>query len=300
MAKKVYIRIPASIGNMGSGFDCAGLSLKLYNEFTVERAKATEIEFSEPPDEASPEQVLSLFLKAFNITMKISGEKSFPVKIRMDNNIPFKRGFGSSATVILAGVISALLLTDRSIRKEDILKISLPVEGHIDNLAASLYGGFAIGSADTVKVVSIQPPEKLIVIAFIPAEGLSTKLAREVLHSEVSVSDAVYNLSSTGFLCAAFFLKRLELLKFGLGDKLHQPYRAALIPHLKTLLVYRKPASVIGGCLSGAGPSVVFFAESKNSKRALLEVKNIVREEKLKGDVFLFYPGGKTSWKVVK
>ncbi|MCM8762080.1 MAG: homoserine kinase [Candidatus Omnitrophica bacterium] len=300
MIKKVYVKVPASIGNMGSGFDCAGLSLKFYNEFNVERTKKTEIVFSKPPEEISSEQAFSLFLKAFSITMKNLGLKTFPVKVRMENNIPFKRGLGSSATVILAGVISGLLFAGRKISKEEILRISLPIEGHIDNLAASLYGGFVIGRQDTLTVVSIMPPENLRVVAFIPERGLSTKIARDILPADVSLSDAVYTLSNTGFLCAAFFLKKLDLLKFGLEDRLHQPYRAKIIPHMKTLLVDRKPELAIGGCLSGAGPSVVFFCKSRNSKKVLLEIKTTVREEKLNGNVVLLYPGGKTSWKVVK
>lgn len=300
MIKKVYIKVPASIGNIGSGFDCAGLSLKLYNEFNVERAKATGIKFSKSLEGVSSEEVLTLFLKAFNATIKILDENPFPVEIKMENNIPFKRGFGSSATVILAGVISAFLLTGRKIRKEDVLRISLPVEGHIDNLAASLYGGFTVARTDTLTVVSAAPPEDLMVVAFIPEEGLSTKKARDILPENISMADAIYNISNMGLLSAAIILKKIHLLKFATEDKLHQPYRALLIPYLKSLLEKKIPSSVISGCLSGAGPSVVFFTEKRKSSRALLDIENVVKEEKLKGKVSLFTPGGKTSWKVVK
>ncbi|MCX8082608.1 MAG: homoserine kinase [bacterium] len=300
MIKKIYVKVPASIGNMGSGFDCAGLSLKLYNGFIVERAKKTEMEFSKSFEDVSSKKILLLFLKAFNSTLKTNGKDVFPVKVNMENNIPFKRGFGSSATLIIAGIISAFLFIEQKIKKEDILKIALPIEGHIDNIAASLYGGFAIGKVDTLKVISVKPPDNLRVIAFIPAKGLSTKIAREVLPQSISVSDIVYNLSSMAFLCAAFFLKKLDLLKLGLDDKLHQPYRVKVIPHLKTFLVDKKPLSVLGGCLSGAGPSIVFFTESEKTQKVISDVKTIIRKENLKGEVFLLYPGGKTSWKVVE
>ena len=300
MVKKVYVKVPASTGNMGSGFDCAGLSLKLYNGFIVERAKETGIEFTKYPEGASPSEVLVLFLKAFKSAMDYVNEKPFPVKVKVENDIPFRKGFGSSATVILAGVISALLLTGKKVKKEEVLKIALPVEGHIDNLAASLYGGFVIGKVETLTVVSVAPPKSLSVVAFIPEEGLSTKIARKVLPSFIPFSDAVYNISSFGFLCATFFLKRIDLLKDGLEDKLHQPYRAKMIPHLKGLIFDRKPGVILGGCLSGAGPSIVFFAERKDGKRALLEIEDTIRKKKIKGRISLLEPGGKTSWKVVK
>lgn len=300
MVKKVFIKIPASIGNMGSGFDCAGLSLKFYNEFIVEIADKTEIKFSSPLGDVLPDEVLSLFNRSFKEALKTAGKEFFPVKINMKNNIPFKMGFGSSATVILAGVISGLSFAGRKIVKEEVLEISLPIEGHIDNLAASLYGGFAIGRADKIVVVSISPPEQIKLIAFIPEKGLSTKDARDVLPSVVPFSDAVYNLANVGLLCAAFFSKNIDLLRYAIEDKLHQPYRAKIIPHIKTLLFDRRPSSVIGGCLSGAGPSIVFFVEKSSVREALSEVKKIVEEERLKGSVCVFSPGGRTLWKVLK
>ncbi|MBN1445619.1 MAG: homoserine kinase [Candidatus Omnitrophica bacterium] len=300
MAEKIHVRVPASIGNMGSGFDCAGLSLKVYNEFTVSKSGRTEISFSKACLSVSSGMVLDLFTDAFKAGLKHSGRKAFPAAIEIRDRIPFKRGLGSSATVVLAGVISGFLFGGRKISKTEILKLSLPFEGHIDNLAASLYGGFAIGGPAGSPIVASPAPERLRIIVFIPAEGLSTKSARDVLPKKVPFSDAVYNIAGYGMLCSSFFIKDLNLLKIGLCDKLHQPYRGKLIPHLEGFLTREISPHIIGACLSGAGPSVAFFADFRNIKEAVCAVKKAVTDEKLSGDVRIFSPGGRTEWKIIE
>lgn len=299
MIGKVHVKVPASIGNVGSGFDCAALSLKFYNEFTIERARRTEISFSEECLSVSSKKVLALFCRAFSAALKWSGKNSFPVEIELINRIPFRRGLGSSATVVLAGVISGLIFAERKLNKAEVLKISLPFEGHVDNLAASLYGGFAIGGPEGSPIVAFPPPEQLTVIVFIPHEGLSTKSARDILPKKVPLSDAVYSMSGYGLLCAAFITKDLNLLKYGLRDKLHQPYREKLISYLKGFLTRKMSPYIIGACLSGAGPSVVFFTDRMNTHKAVCAVERAVTAEKLSGDIRVFSPGGRTRWKIL-
>jgi len=300
MTKRIYIKIPASIGNMGSGFDCAGLSLKFYNEFTVTRAARMKISFSDTHYSVSSKNVSGLFSRAFAAGLKYYGENTFPVEMAIENKIPFKRGFGSSATVVLAAVISGLLFAGRRIIKKEVLRIAFPFEGHIDNLAASLYGGFVLGGNEGKTVVRIPAPEMLRVIAFVPGEGLSTKSARDILPDKVPLSDAVYNMANYGMLCSAFFLKDMSILKFGLRDRLHQPYRSKIIPHLEGLTEREISPYVIGACLSGAGPSVVFFATDKNVKKALSAVTNAINEKNINGDIHIIIPGGRTIWKIIE
>jgi homoserine kinase len=218
----------------------------------------------------------------------------------MLNRIPFRRGFGSSGTIILGALISAFKLSGHQIKKDTLLKLAVEIETHIDNLAASLYGGFVFGFSEKDKIVTykMSPPKDMRVVAYIPESELSTSDARNVLPSKVPIGDAVYNLCSFGFLCTAFSSGNLELLKYGTRDKLHQTYRGELMGYLEKLTRLNSK-SLLGACLSGAGPSVIFFTQKKMQESAVKEVEDKIKEDQLKGEVKLFATGGKTVWKVL-
>lgn len=299
--KRVCVTVPASIGNVGSGFDCAGLSLKFYNRFLVERSREDCMKFLYNGSRTAESKTLGLFMKAFNAGLGRLGEKPFHASVEVANRIPFRRGFGSSGTVILAGIISAFAYCGHRIRRHDILDIAVPIEGHSDNLAASLYGGFVLSSLQeggSARVVSVPVGDELRVVSLIPAEGLSTSEARRVLPEKVEMQDAVFNLSGFGFLCMSFALKDASLLGHGLRDILHQPYRSRLMPHLEELLSYDAGGRVLGACLSGAGPSVAFFTLKGHEKQVARDIERKAFEMGVKGCVRIFRPGGMTSWKV--
>ena len=180
------------------------------------------------------------------------------------------------------------------------MKLAVEIETHIDNLAASLYGGFVFGFSEKDKIVTykMSPPKDMRVVAYIPESELSTSDARNVLPSKVPIGDAVYNLCSFGFLCTAFSSGNLELLKYGTRDKLHQTYRGELMGYLEKLTRLNSK-SLLGACLSGAGPSVIFFTQKKMQESAVKEVEDKIKEDQLKGEVKLFATGGKTVWKVL-
>jgi len=299
--KKIMVRVPASIGNVGSGFDCAGLSLKFYNSFLVERSSKAGFELNDRISSESVEKTGELFMHAFNTCLKHLGKSPFNVKVCVDNKIPFRRGFGSSATVILGGIISAAKCCNCNVNKEDVLNMAVSIEKHIDNLAASLYGGFVFGSVINGRPVTvrIEPDKDLRVVAFIPDYELATEDARNVLPCKVPMDDAVHNICSFGFLCMAFALKDFRLLNYGTVDRLHQPYRKKLMPHLGELTETWDFSGIMGACLSGAGPSVVFFAGKKSAEEVRQKVAEKIKKAGLKGKVGIFKLGGRTSWKIL-
>ncbi len=298
-AKKIRVKVPASIGNVGSGFDCAGLSLKFYNEFFVEKSSKNSFRLCNKISSESEKKTEELFMHAFNTGLEYLGEKSFNVKTDLINRIPFRKGFGSSGTVILGGIVSAVKLCRCNVTKKDILNMAVPIEKHIDNLAASLYGGFVFGGYIDGRIVIARIPtdKDLRVISFIPGFELSTAEARKILPDKVPINDAIYNLYSFGFLCMAFSSKDFHLLRYGTRDRLHQIYRNRLMPYLEELTGDWKGKKILGACLSGAGPSVVFFTEKKSQDEAEKEVKHKIITSGLKGDVRHFSVGGRTTWK---
>lgn len=298
---KIFVKVPASVGNMGSGFDCAGLSLRFYNTFLVEKSGKNRVVFENSSSPVVVRKAGELFMESFNGGLKYLCKSPFNVDVRVSNNIPFRRGFGSSGTIILAGIISAFMYYLDKIKKEDVLRLAVPIEKHMDNLAASLYGGFVLGGDIGGKTVirKVAPHKDLRVIAFIPGHELSTQEARDILPGTVPLNDAVYNICSFGFLCYAFCTGSLRLLKYGTKDRIHQPYRGALMPYLEELVKGSASEKFYGACLSGAGPSVVFFAEKKDIKAAVLQIEAKIKKTKVPGCIRVFNPGGRTAWKVL-
>ena len=171
------------------------------------------------------------FLAVWN---KITDRKRIGIHVRMNNQVPKSRGLGSSSTAIVAGVTAASILSGANLSQDEILQESNRLEGHPDNVAPAIYGGFTIsfqenGVAHTLRTV---PKLPLQFIAVVPDMQLSTHMAREAIPKEIAHPDAVFNASRTALLTAALLEDRPELLQYALEDKLHQPYRAGLIPGL--------------------------------------------------------------------
>ncbi len=297
MVKKVEVRVPASIGNVGSGFDCFGVSIKLYNKYTIERHKKLEILSS---IKGIPTGKNNLVYRSFKEALKYFGEKEFPVRIRIEGHIPQKKGLGSSGTAILAGLISSFCFLSLPVKKKEILKIALKLEGHLDNLASSLFGGFVLSGVikNTIHIVKLPIPKKLRILLFIPEMECATNMARKVIPERIPLEDAVFNLFTFGCLCSGLFLKNENLLKIGTSDRIHQKYRSSLFKYLPVLIKKVVEKGAEGGFLSGAGPSVGFFVRKENAERLKEVIQRQAEELKVEGKTEIFVPGGKAVWKI--
>ena len=295
MPASVELKIPANIGNLGSGFDCIGLTLRFYNRFLIEKSNSFQVVCT---GEKIATDEKNLTYKSFLSGLEYLGLKPFPVKITAEANIPVGKGLGSSGTAVLAGVIGAFVLSGTSVSKKDVLKAAFPVERHLDNIASSLYGGFTIcGKTESnIEIVSFAPPRCLKAIVLIPDIRFSTRQARKIIPEQISIADAIGNLSAVGFLCYGMNTGRKKYIRAGMRDKIHQPYRKSLFPYLYPLLAHAEDIGAAGACLSGAGPSVAFFAFNDYNK-----IKKSIEKKKeklgIEGSVKIFVPGGKTSWK---
>jgi homoserine kinase len=256
----VRVVAPASTANLGPGFDTAAAALELWNEVTVEETGtsdggAVEIE-GEGADEL-PRDDSHLTLRAFAL---FAPPQRY--RFRFVNRVPLERGLGSSASAIALGLVAGATVAGRDARPGELLTAGVPIEGHADNLAASLYGGvcFAMKRNGTIHAARIAADMPVAAIVAMPATRTHTGTSRGALPATVTHADAAHNAASAALLGAAIARGDARLLRDAFDDRLHEQYRAADAPLLKTLRA-GAPDGTVGVTLSGSGPSVVVWAE---------------------------------------
>lgn len=268
--KKVRIRIPASTANLGSGFDVLGLALSLYNTIEVEEvARGVEITVEgEGAERLQRDGERSLVVRAAKAAFTHLGIKPPGLKIHLKNEIPLKRGLGSSGTACLGGIIAAGELCGRPFSFAEVLRLAVDLEGHPDNITPSLVGGLTAAclAEGEVLYVKISIPEPIQAVAVIPDMELSTAKARQALPRQVPLVDAVYNVSRTALLVGALAAGERVLLREAAKDRLHQPYRAKLLPGMVEVLEAAERAGALCAFLSGAGSTVVALADQEAEK----------------------------------
>ena len=186
-------------------------------------------------------------------------------RIHMLNRVPLSRGLGSSATAIVAGLKAANVIIGNRYNRHELLQFANEVEGHPDNVAPAIYGGFTINTVTEghVECFSLMPKLRLELVVAVPDFPLSTRKAREVLPEKVTRQEAVYNISRAAMLAAALVRGNERFLKTAFDDALHQPYRAALIPGMYEVFRAAREAGAIGANLSGAGPCLIAYVPER-------------------------------------
>lgn len=259
----IKIKVPGTSANIGPGFDTLGLSLNLYNSFIFsEIPNGLEITGCDESFSNEDNLIYKSMLKVFNRI----GYLPKGIKIDIDSNIPISRGLGSSAACILGGAMGANYLAGAPLSKEEILEIATEIEGHPDNIAPALFGGLVVSIMEDNKVIynkiDVSPGIKFV--ALIPDFTLSTKEAREVLPSNISQKDAIYNISRVSLLISTLSNGRFDLLKYAVRDSLHQQYRGKLIPGFFDIFNKCEEIGCLGLYLSGAGPTIMAIVDEKD------------------------------------
>lgn len=254
-------RIPASSANLGPGFDCFGIAWQCYNEIEfIPREEGLVI--SGCAEKYCNED--NLAFKAYRATMTWAGQRESGLEIRFGRtDIPVSRGMGSSAALIVGGVVAANAIHGLELSGSELLAIATSVEGHPDNIAPALFGGFTVSAMDGIAAVTTHFPisEKLFFTLLIPNFELSTELARSVLPEAVSRQDAIFNISRSALLIKALERGDRQLMRIALEDKLHQPYRTKLIQGFETAEDAAKKLEAMGICISGAGSTLLCIAD---------------------------------------
>jgi homoserine kinase len=278
--RKVSLRIPGSAANLGPGFDVLGLALSVYTQVTFEMLDSPvavspriirqgEIAENLPADDSN------LIYRIFERVWTGDPRDLKSLQITVESGIPLARGLGSSGTAILSAVWAAQVLAGHKADPITVLEQATEIEGHPDNLAASLRGGLVVSSQTGRKVFSnkLDWPDEWGTVVVVPSYQLETKKARAVLPRQFSKEDTVFNLQKLGLLLSGVMTRDEETVKAALVDRLHEPYRQSLVPELVSLRKELRGAPILGCVLSGAGPSVLIVFNTR-SRRVLIEQLN--------------------------
>ena len=266
--RRIAVEVPASSANLGAGFDCLGLALDLTNRIEVEVRgwSRGEIELSiegEGQLELSEDRDNRFVrgLEAALIAVRGALPDDVGWRITMNNGIPLARGLGSSAAATVGGLLAGNALTGDTLTPRDLLRLAAEIEGHPDNVAAALLGGFVVSAAtdDGIETVRFDTPRDLRCVVFIPDLRLSTEAMRRALPETVPLRDAVANLGRVALGVAGLAGRRTDLFRILTVDRLHEPYRAAVYPQLPRLVQAAREAGALGACLSGSGSTVIAF-----------------------------------------
>jgi homoserine kinase len=266
----VTVRPPATSANLGPGFDAFGLALELRDEVTVELADSgLEIEISGEGAESLPVDENHLIVRSLRAAFGRLGVQPPGLRVRCVNRIPHGRGLGSSSAAICAGIMAARALVvdgELALDAYGALDLANELEGHPDNVAPCLVGGFTTAwqQPDGVDVLRLDPADGVSAVLFVPSQPLSTHVARGLLPKDVPHVDASFNAGRSGLLALALTApglapeRRRELLFAGTEDRLHQGYRAPAMEQ-SAQLIARLRADGHPAVVSGAGPSVLAF-----------------------------------------
>ena len=261
----VTVRVPATTGNLGPGFDTLGIALKLHNQVSIREADEAGVQLvGATPLKDSP-AAQAMAREAADAFFSRSKVNKHGLQVEIKGDVPISRGFGSSVTMRL-GIVFALNETDgRPLSDAHMLDLVTELEGHSDNCAPALFGGFVVSGRiqGALRYRRFSVPPQLKFVCCLPQFEVSTDKARGLLPRQVPLRDAVENLNRVALITSVFASGDFSLLRVLFDDKLHQPYRKKLIPQLDDVISAGIDAGALGGWLSGSGPGIVCLTEQK-------------------------------------
>ena len=290
----IRVAAPATTANLGPGYDCLGMALDIWNTIEVE-SLATGVQSSvvvsgegEGELEAGPD---NLVYRSMEFLYRELGRELPPVSVTCANEIPLARGLGSSAAAIAGGLVAANALSGGEFNQRDLLEMAATIEGHPDNVAAAVMGGLqlVVTEESTLYTVPVSVPAAMHAVLFIPDRRIATADARAVLPQQLSIADAVHNMSRVALLVAGMATNHPEYLDIATQDRLHQPYRQPLFPAMKLLMKAARDAGALGAFLSGSGSTVLALAQGREMTVAY-EMAEAARQAAVEGTVKVTQP----------
>ena len=267
----VTVKVPATTANLGSGFDCLGAALTLYNQFRfslspreVLQIVATGAEADRVATDAS-----NLVYQSFTKLYDHLGKTPPPVRIEIAMDVPLARGLGSSATAIVGGLLGANQLAGSPLSQEEVMQLAIALEGHPDNVVPALMGGCRLAASGIDRdweICDVPWDQSVVSIVAIPDFELSTAEARRALPTQYTRADAIFNAAHLGLLLRGLETGRSDWLRSALQDRIHQPYRQALIQGYESVQSAALAAGAYGMVISGAGPTLLTLADPAHAE----------------------------------
>jgi homoserine kinase len=266
MTESVTIRVPASTSNLGPGFDCLGVALRIYNSVTVYRRSGGQKRHHADAAAGRQEKIVS---EAARLLFKHAGKSQFAFGCSATEQVPRCRGLGSSATIRL-GILHGLNeLTGCSLDKLSIFQLCAQLEGHPDNAAPASFGGFTVAGGKDFQRFNVSPRLKFVLV--IPDIEIETRSARKVLPKRMLRAAAIESMRNASAIAAAFASGDYEKLRGSFRDHFHQPFRTKLLPFLPRAIAAAEKTGALGAFLSGSGSTIcaVTLSEPEKVGRAM-------------------------------
>jgi len=252
MPDAVSVRVPATSANLGPGFDCLGLALDLWGTITIRRSS----------ERTEDRPMAAMALIGARRVFERTHTDAYQWQALYEGTLPIARGLGASAVARVGGIVAANELSDDKLDREELLSLATELEGHADNAAPALFGGFQVSAVEGERVfhTSAPLPDGLQAVLFVPEMRVATKDARRVVPDSLSRADAVFNLGRSSLLVAALASGRLDLLDAATQDRLHQRQRAELMPAMVPIFEAARAAGAHCAYLSGSGSTICALA----------------------------------------
>jgi homoserine kinase len=286
------VKAPASSANLGPGFDALGLALDLWNELDIDTAGEPGAVIVEGADGSLLSDKQNYSLNAMNELAQLHGAKLPGFSMTIRANVPVARGLGSSAAALACGLVAGNEVASLGLSLNDLFLHAWQMEGHGDNVGAAFFGGAILAVAGMTHAILLSNGDELglTAVTFIPEATSATWAARAALPSSVPLPDAAFNVGVASGLTWGLSTGNREAIAAGMRDRLHEPYRARLFPHLTPMTDAARQAGAVGASLSGAGPTILTLVEPENVDAVYAALQQVALEHNVQGEVKCLQP----------
>lgn len=281
------VKAPATSANLGPGFDTVGIAVDIWNSAIIDTDTGEESIVNTGTEAPMLHGRENLTLSAMRMLAHDFQKEIPPVSITADTLIPVSRGLGSSAAALTMGLVAANLLLDLGLDDDDLFERAWTIEGHGDNVGAAIYGGAVMAVPNVRGITSLCDTTELglTCILFIPDTTGATHAARAALPASIAHKDATANVQAVSALTVGLVRHDHTLIAAGMHDRLHEPYRAPLFPHLTPLQEVARTAGAVGAVLSGAGPTVLALVQPDLAENVSTAMQRAARDVDTPGRV---------------
>lgn len=282
MPAAVRVRVPATVANLGPGFDALGAAIRMHLEIEIEpRRDSVEVMVEGEGADTLPQDDTNLVIRSMNTFFDHVGRRPPGYSVRVKNPIPIASGLGSSAAAVVGGLFAARAVTGRTVPQAEMVQLATSLEGHPDNVMPALLGGLVVCYRDAVagelRYLRLEPSDRLVPIIAVPRAGFSTGEARKALPDDVSFADAQFTASRAALLVAAITTGAgADVLADAMDDRLHEPHRLKLMPETAAVHMEIKDAG-LPVSLAGAGPSLLIVVPRPEAATRAEQVRRICR-----------------------
>ena len=282
MPASAKVEVPATVANLGPGFDALGVAVKMHLEIHIEpRRDSIDIMLEGEGADTLPQDETNLIVRSMNSFFDHVGRRPPGFAVRVKNPIPLGSGLGSSAAAIVGGLYAARSVTGRTVPQADMIQLATELEGHSDNVMPALLGGLVVcyrdRAHDELRSFRLDPSDRLVPILAVPKEGFSTTEARKALPQEVAFGDAQYTASRAALLVAAITTGAgSEVLADAMSDRLHEPHRLKLMPETAAVYAELQEAG-LAVSLAGAGPSLLLVVPRPEATTRAEQIRRVCR-----------------------